>query len=117
MATMPPGCSLQVVSPRWRSHADEYPLLPPLPGELEGGWAPPGGGPVQRAGRAARTQAGPIACTPSGQRAFPASAHTWVVTTAWRVTIVEESDAVGVLVRCVETAPLVPSWKHSQAER
>jgi len=43
-----------------RSHTDEYPLLPPLPGELEGGWAPPGGGPVQRAGRAARTQAGPI---------------------------------------------------------
>lgn len=69
------------------------------------------------AGRAARAQAGPIACTPSGQRAFPASAHTWVVTTAWRVTVVEESDAVGVLVRCVETAPLVPSWKHSQAER
>jgi hypothetical protein len=40
-----------------------------------------------------------------------------VVTTAWRVTVVEDSDAVGVLVRRVETAPLVPSWKHSQAER
>jgi hypothetical protein len=117
MATMPLGCSLQVVSPRWRSHADEYPLLPPLPGELGGGWAPPGGGPVQPAGRAGRAQAGRIACTPSGQRAFPASAHTWVVTTAWRVTVVEESDAVGVLVRRVERVPLVPSWKHSQAER
>jgi hypothetical protein len=34
----------------------------------------------------------------------------------WRVTVVEESDAVGVLVR-VETALLVPGWKHSQAER
>jgi hypothetical protein len=36
-------------------------------------------------------------------------------TTAWRVTVVEESDVVAVLVRRVET--LVPDWKRSQAER
>ena len=38
-----------------------------------------------------------------------------VFTTAWRVTVVEESDVVDVLVHRVET--LVPDWKRSQAER
>jgi hypothetical protein len=41
-----------------------------------GGRTPPGGGFVQPAGMGGRAQAGPTACTPSGQRAFPASAHT-----------------------------------------
>jgi hypothetical protein len=45
------------------------------------------------------------------------SAVPRVLTTAWRVTVVEESDAVGVLVRRVETALLLPDWKRSQAEQ
>ena len=43
------------------------------------------------------------------------SARARVFTTAWRVTVVEESDVVDVLVHRVET--LVPDWKRSQAER
>jgi hypothetical protein len=38
-------------------------------------------------------------------------------TTAWRVAVGERSDAVGVLVRRVETPLLVPDWKRSQVER
>jgi len=45
------------------------------------------------------------------------SAVPRVFTTAWRVTVVEESDAVGVLVRRVETALLLPDWKRTQAEQ
>jgi len=60
----------------------------------------------------------PARCTPSGRRGVPLPRPIpRVSTTAWRVTVVEECDAVGVLVRRVETAPLVTDWRRSQAER
>jgi hypothetical protein len=68
--------------------------------------------------RGARPRSGwPSARTPSGQRAFPCLGPYPGVHDRLAGHGLEESDAVGVLVRRVETAPLVPDWKHSQTER
>jgi hypothetical protein len=114
IATMPRGGSLQVVSPAPPIARRRVPTLAAL---------------AKPAGQVAGLLLVEVLSSPRGRAVAlglarslghrvaggrsSVSARARVFTTAWRVTVVEESDVVAVLVRRVETP--VPDWKRSQA--